>query len=95
MAEIKHRGRPLGSKNKPKVELTKTNGGSYVLNVKMEKQIEDAPINRDSHRGWINFGSDNRYPNKLADLYHNSPTHHSACDFLATAILGEGVDYVE
>lgn len=95
MAEIKHRGRPLGSRNKPKVELTKTNGGSYVLNVKMEKQIEDAPINRDSHRGWINFGSDNRYPNKLADLYHNSPTHHSACDFLATAILGEGVDFVE
>lgn len=87
--------RPKGSKNKPKVELSKTKGGSYVLNVKMEKQIEDAPINRDSHRGWINFGSDNRYPNKLADLYHNSPTHHSACDFLATAILGEGVDFVE
>ena len=95
MSETKRRGRPIGSKNKPKIELKKTNGGSYVLNVKMEKQIEDAPVNRDSHRGWINFGTDNRYPNKLADLYHNSPTHHSACDFLATAILGEGVDYVE
>ena len=95
MSETKRRGRPLGSKNKPKIELKKTNGGSYVLNVKMEKQVEDAPVNRDSHRGWINFGTDNRYPNKLADLYHNSPTHHSACDFLATAILGEGVDYVD
>ena len=95
MSETKRRGRPLGSRNKPKIELKKTNGGSYVLNVKMEKQVEDAPVNRDSHMGWIKFGTDNRYPNKLADLYHNSPTHHSACDFLATAILGEGVDYVE
>ena len=95
MSETKRRGRPIGSKNKPKIELKKTNGGSYVLNIKMEKQVEDAPVNRDSHMGWIKFGLDNRYPNKLADLYHNSPTHHSACDFLATAILGEGVDYVE
>ena len=53
MSETKRRGRPLGSKNKPKIELKKTNGGSYVLNVKMEKQVEDAPVNRDSHRGWI------------------------------------------
>ena len=38
MSETKRRGRPLGSKNKPKIELKKTNGGSYVLNIKMEKQ---------------------------------------------------------
>lgn len=86
--------RPKGSKNKPKVELTKQTNGSYVLKVNLEKQVEDAPINKDSNRGWVNFGKDNKYPNKLADLYHNSPTHHAAIDFLATSVLGEGVDYV-
>ena len=90
-------GRRKGSLNKPKsnITLSKTKGGAYCINVKFEKQIEDAPVCRNTNRGWVSFGTDNRYPNKLADLYYNSPTHKSACDFLANAILGEGVDFVQ
>lgn len=89
--------RTKGAKNKPKsnVTLSKTSGGTYCINVKMEKQVEDAPICRNSNRGWISYGIDNRYPNKLADLYYNSPTHKAAVDFLANAILGDGVDFVQ
>lgn len=88
-------GRPKGSKNKPKIELHKGNGGSYVLTVNLEKQIEEQPINRDSHRGWVNWGTRNDYGVKLSNLYYNSPTHKACCDFAATAVLGDGVDYVE
>ena len=37
----KKRGRPVGSRNKPKVELTKRKDGSVCINVKFEKQIEN------------------------------------------------------
>ena len=42
----KKRGRPAGSRNKPKIELTKRKDGSVCINVKFEKQIENMPINR-------------------------------------------------
>lgn len=89
------RGRPKGAKNKPKVELKKGNGGSYILTVNMEKQVEEQPINRDSHMGYVKWGTKNDYSLKLSNLYYNSPTHKACCDFAATAVLGDGVDYVK
>ena len=94
MSETKRRGRPIGSKNKPKIELKKGNGGSYVLTINLEKQIEEQPINRDSHMGYIKWGTRNDYGIKLSNLYYNSPTHKACCDFAATSVLGDGVDYV-
>ena len=87
------RGRPKGSKNKPKVELTKRPDGSAIITIKMEKQIEGMPINRDSSMGWVKWGTRNDYPQRLSDLYYNSVTHKSCVDFAVTAILGDGVDY--
>ena len=54
--------RPKGSKNKPKVELTKRKDGSAVITIKMEKQVEGMPINRNSSQGWIKWGIRNDYP---------------------------------
>ena len=85
-------GRPKGSKNKPKIELSR-NGNSAVITIKMEKQVEGTPINRNSHRGWINWGIRNDYPLQLSNLYYNSPTHKDCVDFAATAIVGDGIDY--
>lgn len=87
------RGRPKGSKNKPKIELTKRKDGSVCINVKFEKQIENMPINRNSNQGWVNWGRKNDYPQRLSDLYYNSVTHKSCIDFAVTAILGDGIDY--
>ena len=89
----KKRGRPVGSRNKPKVELTKRKDGSAVITIKMEKQVEGMPINRNSNLGWIKWGMRNDYPQRLSDLYYNSVTHKSCVDFAVTAILGDGVDY--
>lgn len=87
MAELaKKRGRPAGSTNKPKVT-----GGLEIL--KFEKQIEGAPITRNSSQGWVNWGIKNDYPNLLLNLYNESPTHRAAIEFGVQSICAGGVDY--
>lgn len=81
--------RPKGSKNK-KDSLT-----SYMLQSNFEKQLEGAPICRNSNRGWVNWGLKNDYPQKLIELYFNSIVHKSCVDFIVTSIIGEGVDYAK
>lgn len=48
MAETKRRGRPVGSKKKEPL-------ATYMLQTNFEKQLEGAPINRNSNRGWVNW----------------------------------------
>lgn len=79
--------RTKGSKNK-KDSLT-----SYMLQSNFEKQLEGAPVCRNSNRGWVNWGQKNDYPQKLSELYFNSIVHKSCVDFIVTSIIGEGVDY--
>ena len=96
MEEIKKkRGRPLGSKNKPKsnFQVTRRPDGSAVININFEKHIEGMPINRNSNKGWVRWGTKNDYPQRLSDLYYNGVTHKSCVDFAVTAILGDGIDY--
>lgn len=78
------RGRPQGSKNKPK--------GSSLFNINLEKQIKNAPINRENALGWINWGSRNTYPFDLINLYSNSITHRACVDFFQNALVGGGLD---
>lgn len=80
-------GRPKGSRNK-KDSLT-----SYMLQSNFEKQLEGAPICRNSNKGWVNWGQKNDYPQKLSELYFNSIVHKSCVDFIVTSIIGEGIDY--
>lgn len=86
MAEVKRRGRPKGTVKKEPL-------ATYMLQSNFEKQLEGAPINRNSNRGWVNWGVRNDYPIKLSELYFNSIVHKSCTDFGVTAIIGDGVDY--
>lgn len=85
--KTKKRGRPLGSTKKTDVAT------SYMFQTNLEKQIEGAPINRNSNRGWVNWGLRNDYAIKLSELYFNSIVHKSCVDFGVTAVVGDGVDY--
>jgi hypothetical protein len=85
--KTKKRGRPLGSTKKTDVAT------SYMFQTNFEKQIEGAPINRNSNRGYVNWGLRNDYPIKLSELYFNSIVHKSCVDFGVTAVVGDGVDY--
>lgn len=80
------RGRPKGSIKKEPI-------ATYMLQTNFEKQMEGAPINKNSNRGWVNWGNRNDYPIKLSELYFNSIVHKSCVDFGVTAILGDGIDY--
>lgn len=77
-------GRPKGSTNKPK-------GG--LMTVKMEKQIQGAPVCREAVGGYVKWGAQNDYPNLLLNLYEQSTTHAACINFAAAAIVGDGVDY--
>lgn len=80
--------RPVGSKNKPKIQ-----GGNNVYLTKFEKQIEGSAITKKSGFDWVNWGIKNNYPNILLDLYNQSPTHRSSVNFAVQSILGNGVDF--
>ena len=80
------RGRPVGTKNK-------VSTSTFMIQSNFEKQLEGAPITRNSNRGWMNWGVRNDYPQKLSELYFNSIVHKSCIDFGVTAIVGDGVDY--
>lgn len=83
--------RTKGSLNKSTLE--KRNSGG-VFNIKMEKQIENAPITkRNELYNIIQYGSKNLYPFDLIGLYNTSVTHKACCDFSTNAICGEGLDY--
>ena len=81
------KGRPIGSKNKQK-------NTNVMKVINLNKQIPNSPIiNSDSPYKWVYWGRQNNFPDYLLELYHNSITHKSCIDFLATAICGEGIDY--
>ena len=90
MEEIKRRGRPKGSLNKPKTPQNRN--GVYLT--KFEKQIANAPITKyNAQYNIIQYGVDNLYPYKLINLYNTSITHRSCIDYATNAIVGEGVDW--
>lgn len=79
---------------KNKITMNKSSdGSSYVINVALEKHPESTPYMRNSGRGWISYGRKNDYPQSLAELYYNSPTHSACVDFLKMSIVGDGIDY--
>ena len=44
---------------------------------------------------FIKYGTDNKFPNQLLDLYQSIPEHNSAIDFIENNILGEGISITD
>lgn len=78
--------RTKGALNKPKRKPTE------LITINLEKQIENAPICKDSNMGWVKWGEKNLYPFDLINLYNTSVTHRSCIDFATNAFVGQGVD---
>lgn len=77
--------RTKGSLNKP--------SGKSLYSINLEKTIDNAPITKNSNRGWINYGLKNTYPYDLLSLYNSSVSHRACIDFGVNSIIGNGVDY--
>lgn len=64
--------------------------------INLNKDIQNTPIINDSTPNqWVAWGKKNDYPTLLLDLYAGSTVHRACCDFLATCILGDGIDWNE
>ena len=47
-------------------------------------------IEKENRAGWIDYGSNNLYPNYLLNLFHNSPIHNALTNSIAYMIEGKG-----
>lgn len=65
------------------------NKGPTIVNLNLSSNIYNVPINKVNSRGWINYGENNLFPQKLIEMYYNSPTNNSCIDFLVTSIMSE------
>jgi len=63
----------------------------YVFKSQAFDAIKLPYIEEKRGRDWIDFGSNNLYPDLLIDLYNNSAMHHTAVDAKVDAIVGEGI----
>lgn len=82
----KKRGRPLGS-----VSKTPT-----VKSINLNRDIPNSPIiDEKTPYQYVAWGKKNDYPDYLLELYHNSVIHSACIDFIANAILGDGVDWAK
>lgn len=86
MEKSTKRGRPKGS--------IKTKPNENVKVLSFEKHVENTPITKSNMQyNIIQWGAHNDYPNLLLNLFAESPTHHSACEFAIASIVGNGVDF--
>jgi len=63
----------------------------YVFRSQKFESIHLPVIAEKRGKDWIDFGSNNLYPELLIELYNNSAMHHTAIDAKTDAITGEGI----
>lgn len=61
--------------------------------INLNQHIENTPEIKESVQQWVLWGKKNDYPTQLLNLYNSSTVHRACCDFLATCILGDGIDW--
>lgn len=61
-----------------------------ILNFAKEKLTNTYSIN--PNEKYIKYGSDNKFPKKLLELYQSVPEHAKSLDFTESNIIGEGID---
>lgn len=62
----------------------------YVFNAKNFESIKLPKIEEKRGKNWIDFGSNNLYPQLLLELYNNSAMHHTAIEAIKDGVVGNG-----
>jgi hypothetical protein len=65
----------------------------YAFNSRSFEAIQLPAIVEKKGKDWIDFGSNNLYPDLLIELFNNSAMHHTAIEAKVDAITGEGFKY--
>jgi hypothetical protein len=61
-----------------------------VVNIQMAKYNKIESIERETPKGWVEYGEGNVFPQYLIDLYTNSSVHGSLINSIAFMIAGKG-----
>lgn len=62
----------------------------YAFNSRSFEAIQLPSIKEKNGKDWIDFGSNNLYPDLLIELFNNSAMHHTAVESKVDAVTGEG-----
>lgn len=62
---------------------------STIIN--LEQSVINSPDINLNPIGFYNWGRDNLFPNKMLDLYYNSPTNKLCIDFLVNSLSGKSI----
>ena len=62
----------------------------YAFNSRSFEAIQLPAIEEKKGKDWIDFGSNNLYPDLLIELFNNSAMHHTSIEAKVDAVTGEG-----
>lgn len=62
----------------------------YAFNSRSFEAIQLPTIKEKKGKEWVDFGSNNLYPDLLIELFNNSAMHHTAVEAKVDAVTGEG-----
>ena len=62
----------------------------YVFKSQNFESIKLPQIKEKKGKEWVDFGSNNLYPQLLIELYNNSAMHHTAVEAIVDGVVGEG-----
>ena len=65
----------------------------YLFKSQQFDAIDLPRIEEKKGKDWVDFGSNNLYPDLLIELYNNSAMHRTAIEAKVDAITGEGFKY--
>ena len=63
----------------------------YVFKAQQFEAIKLPHIEEKRGKDWIDFGSNNLYPELLIELFNNSAMHHACIEAKVDAVIGEGI----
>jgi hypothetical protein len=61
-----------------------------LTNIALAKYIKVEEVEKETNRGWVEWGEGNSMPNYLIDLYQSSPVHGSLVNSISFMIAGKG-----
>lgn len=76
------------------VEVITPKSSGYDVSGFSLSAATDLPVIRESKNSeWVNYGSDNQYPEYLKDMFNTSPTHNAIVKTKAQMVVGDGFSY--
>jgi hypothetical protein len=64
---------------------------SNIVSLKLSEYVAKSDAEKIDRKGWVNYGTDNDFPQYIRDLSHESPVHGSLTVAIGDMIAGKGI----